>query len=180
MKNKNGYTLVELIVAVGMFALIMTLAAGAYLIMIGASRSAQATATGINSLSFALEDMVRSVRTGIGYNCNAPGGGDCANGGSALYFTNSSGQSTTYAFLGGALTKNGVALTDSSVTVNASKSRFYVSGTLPSCATHPPPQSCDNNQPNITFLISGTVSPGPGKTTSFSIETGATMRGDDL
>ena len=42
MKNSSrGYTLIELMIAVGLFALIMMLAAGAYLMMIGISRQAQ-------------------------------------------------------------------------------------------------------------------------------------------
>ena len=64
----SGYTLVELIVAVGLFALVMLLAAGAYLMMIGVNRQAQGIATGIDNLSFALETMTRSIRTGTNYN----------------------------------------------------------------------------------------------------------------
>ena len=39
---RNGYTLIELVVAVGLFALVMTLASGAYLLMI----DPQSTGTG--------------------------------------------------------------------------------------------------------------------------------------
>src|SRR3989344_4209674 len=64
----GGYTLIELVVAVGVFALIMTLASGAYLIMIGVNRQAQSTATGIHNLSFVLESLTRTARTGTAYN----------------------------------------------------------------------------------------------------------------
>ncbi|HVM58918.1 MAG TPA: prepilin-type N-terminal cleavage/methylation domain-containing protein, partial [Candidatus Paceibacterota bacterium] len=65
--SSGGYTLVELIVAMGLFAIIMTLSTGAYLIMISVNRHAQAISTGIDNLSFALEDMTRTIRTGTVY-----------------------------------------------------------------------------------------------------------------
>lgn len=181
MSTSRGYTLVELIVSVGIFAVIMSLAAGAYLIMIGAGRSAQATATGINSLAFGLEDMTRSIRTGTGYNCNNPAGGNCSAGGNSFYFTDSTGHAVSYSLsvsstycgtASGCLIKNvgGTisALTDPSV--NVTSLMFYVSGVLKN----------DGAQPQVTMTISGTVSSGPGKSTAFSVETSATMRGADL
>ena len=164
MKNFRGYTLIELIVSIGLFALVMTLAAGAYLVIIGVNRTAEATATGINSLSFALEDMTRTVRTGTAYSCGGPP--SCTE--SSFSLTAADGTPTTYALSAGAITKNGVVLTDPTVTVGALT--FYVSGVL----------AGDTQQPHVTMLISGTVTSGPGKTIPFSVETGATMRGPDL
>ena len=181
MKNtpsSRGYTLIELVVAVGLFALVMTLATGAYILMIDLNRQAQATATGINSLSFALESMTRSIRTGAAYNCGAFGG-DCPSGGSEFSFRDASGTGITYSYghqadgSTGAIVKNGsIILTDPSVAV--SDLRFYVSGTGSA-------SSGDVVQPHVTIVISGTVSSGPRKTPqSFTVETGATMRGIDL
>ena len=65
----RGYTLIELIVAVGLFSFVMTLVSGAYFLMIGINRQAQSIATGINNLSFALETMSRTIRTGYDYDC---------------------------------------------------------------------------------------------------------------
>ena len=176
MKNYRGYTLVELVVAVGLFALIMTLAAGAYLMMISLTQRAQNISTGIDNISFALETMTRNIRTGASYHCGGPSGGDCSSGASSFYFTNSSGQSSEYSLNGGTYiqqTINGSSsfLTDSSVIV--SSLTFFVSGT-----SKPP---SDYTQPYVTIIVSGTVSSGAGKPTqSFTVETGAAMRGTDL
>lgn len=168
-KMSRGYTLVELIVAVGLFALIMTLVSGAYLTMIGVTRQAQGLATGVDNLSFALETMTRTVRTGTNYSCN--GSGDCLTGGTSFSVVNTSGKTMSYALSNGVITQNGVSLTDPSVKVTALV--FYASGTKPASAG-------DYAQPHVTIIVSGTVSSGPGKTEPFSIETGATMRGTNL
>src|SRR3989338_11534095 len=89
MKNNRGYTLIELIIAVGLFALIMMLASGAYLVMIGINRQVQSIATGIDNLAFALETMTRTIRTGTSYSCN--NSGDCNSGGTTFSVRNSSG-----------------------------------------------------------------------------------------
>src|SRR3989344_8981491 len=176
MKNtkiSGGYTLVELIVAIGLFALIMMLASGAYFMMISFNRQAQGMATGINNLSFALESMTRSIRTGSEYDCL--GSGDCPNGSGSFSFIDSNGISTSYNLAGTSIQKTtddaSNILTDPSVTV--SSLMFYAIGTRSTPS--------DYEQPRVTIIISGTVSSGPGKPPqSFTVETGATMRGSDL
>ncbi len=173
MNTRRGYTLIELIVAVGMFALVMLLASGAYLMMIGVNRQTQGITTGINSLSFALEAMTRSIRTGTGYDCG--GLGDCPGGASSFSFTNSNGVPVSYSLSASTIqeTVGGSqrALTDASVTI--SSLMFYVFGT-------PSVRQGDYQQPRVTIIVSGTVSSGPGKTEAFTVQTGATMRGSDL
>lgn len=168
----KGFTLIELIVAIGLFALVMTLASGGYLILIAANRQAQALSTGINNLSFALETMTRSIRTGGAYRCGA---GDCPSGSPSFSFTAADGSAISYALSGGAIIEmvRGVSnpLTDPSVSV--SSLTFYTSGTSPASAG-------DYAQPHITVVVSGSVSAGPGKTEPFTVETGATMRGSDI
>ena len=180
MTKSRGYTLIELMVSVGIFALIMTLASGAYLIIIGVNRQVQATAVGIDNLSFVLEDMTRSIRTGTGYGCN--GAGDCAAGGSSFTFTSSTGGGSVTYTRGtqsgpdgtvGDITVNGTPITDS--TVNIGTLTFYTSGTA---TTRGVPANYE--QSHVTIVISGTVKAGVGKTLSFSVETAATMRGSDI
>ncbi|MBI5405774.1 prepilin-type N-terminal cleavage/methylation domain-containing protein [Candidatus Kaiserbacteria bacterium] len=172
MNTRRGYTLVELIVAVGLFALVMLLTSGAYLVMIGLNRQAQGIATGIDNLSFALESMTRDIRTGTGYNCD--NAGDCSGGGS-FSFRNQAGEQVTYDLSDSALRKTVGAtrsiLTDPSVTVSSLK--FYASGTARASGG-------DTRQSRVTLIVSGTVATGPGATRSFVVETGATMRGSDL
>lgn len=177
--TNRGYTLIELIIAVGLFSIIMTLASGAYFIMIDTNRRTQSIAAGVNDLAFALETMTRSIRTGASYACN--GAGDCLppTGGDSFSFTDSNGARITYNLASSAIqeTKNGgaqVPLTDSSsITVNSLT--FYVSGTSPAPA--------DTAQPHVNIVVSGSLTPDPKKPSEverFTIETGVTMRGADI
>ena len=171
-KSSRGYTLVELIVSVGIFALVMLLASGAYLMMISLNQHAQSIATGIDNLSFAVETMTRTIRTGNNYNCGNIG--DCPNGASSFSFKSASGVATTYSLAGSSIQEttgsSAQMLTDPSVSI--SSLLFYASG------TGKPP--ADYQQPHVTIIISGTVSYGAGKTEPFTVETGATMRGSDI
>lgn len=170
--RSSGYTLVELIVAIGLFSFVMTLSSGAYLMMIGLNRKAQGVATGINDFSFALETMARDIRTGSAYSCG--GLGDCPNGASSFSFLNRNGTLVTYSLSGSTLIKTissaQSTLTDPSVTI--SSLTFYAYGTRP--------VPTDYQQPRVVIIVSGTVSTGAGKEESFTVETAATMRGTDI
>lgn len=178
--RSRGYTLIELVVAVGLFALVMTLASGAYLLMIDLNRQSQGIATGVNSLSFALETMTRSIRTGSSYSCGAFGG-DCAGGEESFTFKDMNGANITYSrglqsvdSSVGAIVKtdtNNGAVTFTDPSIHISSLKFYVAGTTQG----------DDYQPYVTIIVSGTVSSGPRNAPqSFTIETGAAMRGIDL
>lgn len=177
-RTSKGFTLIELIISLGLFAVVMLLASGAYLIMVHLNQQAQATAVGINNISFALESMTRAIRTGTNYSCVSPGIQDCGeNGSSSFYFTDASGVATKYSVNNpgstGALTSTvgGVtsALTDST-SVGITFVRFYVFGS---------PKG-DGFQPNVTIVVMGTVSAGAGKTQDFGVEMTAVMRGTDI
>ena len=159
----RGFTLVELIVAIGLFALIMTLSAGAYLLMIGVNRQVQSTATGIDNLSFALEDMTRSIRTGTGYSASV---------GNTFSFTDAGGNSVTYRLAGTAIekTRGGVTSPITEPAVKIQTLRFTPDGTVRG----------DGTQARVVIVVAGTVSAGPGKVEPFTVETSATMRGSDL
>lgn len=170
MIHSRGYTLIELIVAIGLFTIIMTLASGGYLIIIGSNNQAQGISTGINNLSFALEDMTRNMRTGS-YYC-AVGAGCTA---SSFSFIDENGALVTYSHgtqgaVGDIIKNDGspTPLTDSSVDVTSLT--FYYSGVTPG----------DTYQPYVTIIVSADVSIGHGKTEKFTIESSAVMRGPDI
>lgn len=173
LRHFAGYTLIELIVAVGLFSLIMALSSGAYLMMIGLNRQAQGVATGINDLSFALETMTRDIRTGSSYGCVTVAT-DCESGGSSFVFTNNNGVPVAYSLSDSSLrrTVDGVPTALTNPDVSIEKLTFYVSGSSPAPA--------DYRQSRVTIVVTGTVSSGAGKTQSFTVETGATMRGSDI
>lgn len=82
-----GFTLVEMIVAIALFAVVMLIAVGALLSLTGANRKAQALQSVMNNLNIALDGMVRNIRMGTNYQC---GGGDaqgnCSGGGTFFTF----------------------------------------------------------------------------------------------
>lgn len=176
-KKQGGYTLIELMVAIGLFAIVMTLASGSYIMMISISRQAQGIASGIDNLSFALETMTRDIRTGSNYSCGtALGMGDCIGGGNSFTFKNEKGDTVKYDLDSSAIAirrtvNNSVesTLTDSSsVVINSLM--FYAFGTAPVPNT---------TQARVTIIIKGTVSPDKNPQV-FTIETSATMRGSDI
>jgi prepilin-type N-terminal cleavage/methylation domain-containing protein len=186
MKNtlhtqRSGYTLIEIMIAVGLFALIMMLAAGAYLMMIGISRQAQGITSGIDNLAFALETMTRTIRTSTEYSCSdLPDATSCPDGGDTFSVRAPSGDRVSYTLAtnegdNGFITQatgiaNSTYLTDSSV--NVTSLQFYSTGL----------DSGDGAQARVTIVISGQVTSGIYKTMPipFTIETSATMRGSDI
>lgn len=102
---KKGFTLIEMMVAVSIFAIVMMVGVGALLSLTAANARAQAINSIINNLNAALEDMSRSIRVGTTYHCEmtafAPPPSilstakDCASGGGLLLaFESSSGDPT--------------------------------------------------------------------------------------
>ncbi len=66
-KGKDGFTLIEMMVAVSIFAIIMTISMGALLNIINLNRKSQSVKTIMNNLNFALEEMSRDIRFGYNY-----------------------------------------------------------------------------------------------------------------
>ena len=175
LHTHKGFTLIELMVATGLFAVVMVLASGAYFMVINLTRQSQSIATGIDNLSFAIETMTRDIRTGTGY--SSAGTGDCMSGSesNSFSFSDEAGNAVTYTLSGAALQKTlnaySFILTDPSVTITSLL--FYA------CGTQVVPG--DYLQPRVIMVISGTVSLGAGKTPqSFTVQTEATMRGLDI
>ncbi len=187
MKNKitYGFTLIELMVAIGLFASIMTIAASAYLTMIRVSQQAQAISTGIDNVSFALESMTRDIRSGSAYGCGQTPGINCpylsggGGGGGEFTFTDANGNAITYKLASGSIQEQKgisptwVSLTDPSVTITSLV--FYVSGVGSYSTTG------DTQQPYVTIIVSGSVPSSPGRAPQpFTVESSAAWRGSDI
>src|SRR3989344_3957545 len=86
--TKAGFTLIEMIIAVGLFAVVMLVCVGALLSLVGANRKAQALQSVMNNLNVAVDGMVRSIRMGSTYHCGDIGTytdpADCSGDGSPL------------------------------------------------------------------------------------------------
>ena len=192
LRTKRGFTLVEMIVAVGLFSLVMLVSVGALLSLTGANRKAQALQSVMNNLNIALDGMVRSIRMGSDYHCGAGvfiGTGnldDCSsNGGTRFVFKpfDEDPNQWVYSYDSGRIYKsvefgaNPVPLTSPEVTINGMK--FYVQGTTPGCDTSSP--SCTPVQPKVVITVQGVAGAANLKTkTTFSIQATAVQRLLDL
>ena len=173
--SQRGYTLIELIVSVGIFSIVMLLASGAYLSLISYTREARAVSTVMTSLSYGIDQMSREIRTGTDYQC---GTGGCANA-SSITVTNDQGHTVSYLLADGAIARCvdesvctaaiAVPLTDPSIDVTSLV--FNVKGNT---------SSSDGVQPYVTMTVRGEAAVAGESPVPFSIETSASQRTLDL
>jgi prepilin-type N-terminal cleavage/methylation domain-containing protein len=196
----RGFTLVEMIVAVGLFSIVMLIAVGALLALTGANRKAQALQSVMNNLNIALDGMVRSIRMGSEYHCGngvfIPGGNnDCAiTGGTSFSFKPFCNENcdplnhwiykfdTDGSVCGQNVIKNRICKSANngnpnsyyaltSPEVTIENMNFYVVGTTPG----------DTEQPKVVVTVQGTAGGTNAKTTTtFSIQATAVQRLLDL
>src|SRR5277367_6109931 len=105
-KSQAGFTLIEMLVSIALFAIVMVVCVGALLSLVGANKKAQALQSTMNNLNISLDDMVRNLREGTGYNasgaCSGNAGGnpqDCIQGGTEIAFTTYQGQHWIYSYV---------------------------------------------------------------------------------
>ena len=176
-KRSRGFTLVEMLIAVTLFTLIATFSLGAVLSIFDANRRTQSTKTVVDNLNLSIENMVRTVRFGDNYHCDASdlpldGPDDCDDNtdGSEFLAVQFDGNTIIYRLCGTAIYKSETGNPDcsgastgpitSSDTV-IQRLRFYVFGT----------DTSDTNQPYVIAVIKGYVGNKPTIQSIFSIET---------
>lgn len=133
-----GFTLLEMIIAVGVFTLAIFIAVSSFLTLQAAEKKIQLEANLQNNLRFALEVMAKEIRTGTSYHCGADSGTeprDCTSGDDeSLTFINALNQSVIYRKIGDSIQKSSNGGTDfQSLTASGIKIddlSFYVIGSL--------------------------------------------------
>ena len=193
-KSNRAFTLIELMVAVSIFAIVMLIGVGALLSLVETNRRAQAINAVMNNLNAAVESMSRSMRVGTTYYCSdssippAPtaldDAQDCPDpdeGGILLAFEPAEGDASesndqvVYRLNGTQLERSlfsgasntWVALTAPEVSIDTFN--FYVIGA---------PRG-DGIQPRILMRIKGSATV-PGGTTQFTIQSSIVQRLLDL
>jgi prepilin-type N-terminal cleavage/methylation domain-containing protein len=99
---QRGFSLIEVLVSLSIFAVVVTIAIGALIALIGANARTQNTQAVMTNISYALDSMTREIRTGTDFFCGTgtslpvSGGSvrDCSSGGPAFSF-NEGGMSLT-------------------------------------------------------------------------------------
>ncbi len=183
----KGFTLIEIIVSVGIFAIVMTVALGALLSINVANQRAQAVRIVIDNVNFALDSMAREMRLGSNYHCGTditPGAeisfstANCSGAGLTGIAFVSSQQTQIQYRLGSAATSpcptGAICVSEgesgfsalTSPEVAATGLSFVVTGT-----------GSDDKQPQVILSVSGTASVESSKVPAdFKIQTTVTQR----
>lgn len=183
-----GFTLIEMIVSVALFAVVMVIAGATLLSLVYANRKAQALQSVINNLNVSLDGMVRNIREGDNYRCGGESAsyGDCTAGSSIIYFTpfgssNDDQPQDDWAY---AYDSNGtycgtgricenqrnqgwVPITSSEVQIQSLV--FYVVGTLPA-------SQGGTQQPKVIFTLKGQAGAQASTVSTFDIQATAVQR----
>jgi prepilin-type N-terminal cleavage/methylation domain-containing protein len=82
LKNKNiklaaGFTLIETLVAIGLFSVVMSVAFGTLLVMVDANAKSQAIKTAVNNVNFALDLVSNAIETSVPDYGGVNGSVDC-------------------------------------------------------------------------------------------------------
>lgn len=177
--RSQGFTLLELIVSIGLFTIVVTIAMSAYLALISLDRKARATNDLVSNLSFVVESMSRNIRTGTAYACGGFGSGpNCWGGGgsTAFSFVDDNSQQVTYRLMASGIVgacvgttvcndSNATPLTDPRIKVT--NLTFYTQGVA----------TGDGLQPRVLFTLSGSITPDlKSAPVVFTIESSATQR----
>ncbi len=172
-KLSAGLTLVEIIVSLGLFIIVATIAVGSLLSIMEASRKAKTIRIGMDNLNIAMERMVRELRTGVNYDCN-PGVGitDCVNGDISIGFISQDAENIIYKENSGTIERsndggtnfNSILAPD----INISNLKFYVNGSNSYA-------SGDRIQAYVVISIEGSITDA-GTNSTFRIQTMATQR----
>lgn len=92
-KNNPGFTIVEMIVSIGIFTVVAVAAVAALTSVIDANRRTRVLTETNNNLNFVLQSMVREIRNGFNYGCDADdptNTNPCTGGASEFGFVDSS------------------------------------------------------------------------------------------
>lgn len=186
--TKKGFSLVEMIVSLGIFTIVLFIATSAFLAVVNADRKSRATRIAMDNLNLALEDMSRRIKTGSSYNCGNTMNtiDDCASSDNKTSFRFIDQENDTVIYKLGSgpteclnsLYKDGQGcilrtipyespsfLLATSPEIDITKLKFLVSGSSP----------LDSIQPVVVAMIEGTLGVDPKKTT-FKIQTTITQR----
>lgn len=199
-KYSRGFTLIEMLVATGLFLAVLTIVVGAIISIQYGAKKARNMRIAMDNINMALESISRDIRTGTTIHCdrgitpittwrNCPrtdadgnGGADSialeAQGGDAF----SSGDQHVYRLCGGRIERSKTGDPGGSIPC----------GTLPFSPITAPEISVellnfqvhgaeiDRNQPFVRIMIRGTIGTSPKDRATFTVQTFVTPRAPNI
>lgn len=168
---KKGFTLVEIMTAISLFIIVMTISMGSIISVFDADRKSKSVRAVLGNLNLAVETMAREMRFGKNYHC---GEGtittpqNCPSGDDIMGFLSSDDLQIVYRQNGSVIEKSTdnepyVAVTAPEVTVESLT--FYVLGA----------GTANQLQPKVLISVKGTAGVDEGKT-DFAIQTLVSQR----
>jgi len=185
-RSEWGFTIIELTVALGLFTVVMLISVGALLSIVDANRKVRALGSVMDNLSFAIENMSRSIRVGDTYHCGTSGSivspRNCSNGDSFFAFEatdgdpGNSGDQIVFRLNGNQIEKSTdsgstyLSITAPEIVIDSGTGlQFYVVGT----------SSGDNRQPRVIMVIRGQAGVKTKEISRFEIQTTISQRSVD-
>ncbi len=107
-KENKGFTLVEMMVAMSLFVIVVSIASATFVRSLRTQRQVSSLMAANENASFALERVVREIRTGTAF----------SGSGERLSFTNEANEAVVYDVVEGALRRSGRPITASNVLVS--------------------------------------------------------------
>lgn len=184
----GGFLLVELIVALFLFSLVMTISVGSIIQLLDANRKTQSLKSVMNNLNLALDSMTKAIAVGRDYDCGviADGVTDCEiPGDNQINFESNEDLSgdgildtITYSFRVDAEGKGylaramdgGTPIRMTAPEIDITNLTFVVTGTAPF-------DSGDRQQPKVWISIQGMTREDPrGTGSTFRVQTAISQR----
>lgn len=172
---KKGFTLIELMVAISIFIIIMTISMGSILGVFDANRRSRSLKTVLSNLNLAVESMSKEIRFGQNYHC---GSGtmtvpqNCPGGDTLMSFLSSDNVQITYRLNNQAIEKlsgTGSYIRITAPEIAVDSLTFYTFGA----------ETSDTLQPKVLMKIKSHSGTGKGRS-DFTIQTLVSQRRLDI
>lgn len=166
-KLNSGFTLLEILVALALFIVVMTIGLGSVINILEANRKSSSLKSVMTNLNFAVEVMSREIKFGKDYGCSI---GTCSSGDTRISFTSSDGLSVIYRLNNSRIEKsvdNGSTyqiITAPDIVVQ--DLRFYIFGY----------NTGDGAQPRVLISVRGYSGSKPSIQTNFVVQTTVSQR----
>ncbi|MBX4206422.1 type II secretion system GspH family protein [Candidatus Parcubacteria bacterium] len=166
-RSQKGFTLIELMTALSIFAVVVTISLGSILNVFDANRKSRALKSVMTNLNLAMEEMSKEMRYGKNYHCGSSGTQsapqNCPSGDTQVSFLSSDNVQITYRLTGTSLQKqsgNGSFTAVTAPEVLIDSLTYYTLGAL----------TGDGLQPKTLIKLKGHAGSGRGRT-DFTIQT---------
>jgi len=173
---KKGFTLIELMVAISIFIIVMTISMSSIIGVFDANRKSRSLKTVLTNLNLAVESMSKEMRFGKNYHCGSSGTlslpQNCPGGDIFMSFLSSENVQITYRLAGQIIEKkvdNGEYIAVTAPEIIIDDLTFYTLGT----------GATDSLQPKVIIKIKGHAGANKGQS-DFILQTLVSQRVLDI